>query len=81
MSVTIKDIKNRFNTLRVEQVASKQLFIVDLVGGGRVLVSYYTIVGIYEGIWKLTKEKYSRTTTRQLNSFAKGHNVVWVESL
>lgn len=83
MSVTIKDIKRVFNTVRVEQVNSKQLFKVDLVGGDRVLISYYTIVGRYiNNQWYLTKEKYSRTTTAQLHSFARQcFNHIWVDEL
>ena len=83
MTVTIKDINRVFSTTRVDQIDSKQLFKVDLVGGDRVLISYYTIVGRYkDNQWYLTKEKYSRTTTAQVNSFAKGClNHIWVDEL
>lgn len=83
MTVTIKDIEKAFSTTRVEQIAGKQLFKVDLVGGDRVLISYYTIVGKYiDNQWNLTKEKFNLTTTRQLNSFA-NHciNPIWVDTL
>jgi hypothetical protein len=54
------------NINEVKQVGSKQLFIVK----GMELYSYYTKVGYLEnGTWYLTTEKYSVTTSKQLNQF------------
>lgn len=69
--VTIKDIMNNFTVKRdkVKQVKSQQLFIVDLIGG-RVLISYYTVVGIFHNsIWYIDERKYSVTTTKQVSQF------------
>jgi hypothetical protein len=71
MRVTIKDITNNFNVQRdkVKQVKSQQLFIVDLIGG-RVLISYYTVVGLFHNsTWFIDERKYSVTTTKQVNQF------------
>lgn len=71
MTVTIKDIMIRFNVKRdrVKQFNSCQLFIVDS-GYGRILVSYRTIIGLYQNSkWYITSDKYSSTTTRQTNKF------------
>jgi hypothetical protein len=89
---TRKDIANQFGLPlnAVEQIDSKQLFIVDCSSypnsfdsysrkyySVSLLVSYRTIVGIYhtaDSEWKLTSKKYSITTTRQLSDFSKTHN-------
>ena len=70
--VTIKDIMNQFNVARdkVKQVKSMQLFIVDSPSYGRILVSYRTIIGMfYNGVWYITTEKYSVTTSKQTSTF------------
>lgn len=73
MRVTKKDIAWTFKVPvgAIKQIDSKQLFIVDLPDKGRVLVSYKTIVGRFTGNeWLLTTERYSVTTSKQLNQFA-----------
>ena len=89
---TRKDIANQFGLPldAIEQIGSKQLFIVDCSSypnsfdsysrkyySVSLLVSYKTIVGIYhtaDSGWKLTSKKYSVTTTRQLSDFSKTYN-------
>lgn len=75
MSVTKKDIMRQFNVeaFHVEQQGSKQLFIVDLPQCC-ILVSYLTIVGVCSGVWKLTEERFSSTTTAQTNKFIRENN-------
>lgn len=70
--VTKKDIMTRFDLResQVSQVGSKQLFIVDTIHNGRLLVSYYTVVGYFNDKWYLTRYKYSKTTSKQLTQFA-----------
>lgn len=78
MSVTKKDIQNRFGG-EVEQVGNKQLFIVTFPAY-QLLVSYHTIVGYRsEGTWLLTKAKYSNTTSKQLTQFSYRKTIGWVE--
>jgi hypothetical protein len=82
MKITIEQVSEKFNVpvSEVKQVKTKQLFIV----GNSKLVSYLTVVGISkEGVWYLTKEKQSQTTTQQVNTFARdtAFTVVWVDSL
>jgi hypothetical protein len=78
MPVTKRDIQTRFGGT-VEQVGSKQLFIV-CYPSYRLLVSYLTVVGFRaNGCWLLTTAKYSRTTSKQLNQFAGGKTVSWIE--
>lgn len=62
---------NRFNLKKsqVKQIGSKQLFIVD-TKNGRLLLSYYTVVGCFTDKWYLTRYKYSYTTSKQLTQFA-----------
>ena len=82
MSITKKDIKARFGG-EVAQVGSKQLFIVTFPTC-QLLVSYRTIVGYRsDGCWLLTKNKYSPTTSRQLNYFKYGriHGLIEQEHL
>jgi hypothetical protein len=70
MTVTIANIKSVYQTNDAIQLGSQQFFIVD----GNKLVSYYTTVGkLIYGVWHITPIKYSSTTTRQLNKFARNH--------
>lgn len=65
--ITKQTRKDLFKTDSVEQIGSKQLFIVN----GTALVSYTTIVGkLMEDTWYLSTEKYSVTTTKQCTQFA-----------
>jgi len=75
--VTKKDLMYKFNTQNVDQVASMQLFIVN----SNLLVSYKTIVGVLgvDDCWHITKNKYSPTTTRQINRFKKQNYHVLVD--
>jgi hypothetical protein len=78
MSVTKKDIQARFGG-EVEQVGSKQLFIVTYPTY-RLLISYYTIIGYRSEVtWLLTTKKYSRTTSKQLSQFSYRKTIGWVE--
>ena len=83
MSVTKQDIARHYGIelSDVKQINSKQLFIAD-IDNGTVLISYYTIVGKrIAGIWYLTGQKYSVTTSRQLTQFASGRTVVYVDDI
>lgn len=73
-NVTIKDIMIKFNVKRdkIKQFNSCQLFIVDSPMYGRILVSYQTIIGIYDFnncTWYITKEKFSVSTSKQTSQF------------
>lgn len=77
MSVTKQDIEQLYKPLSIYQVGKKQLFNCVILNKAccpiHVLISYKTIVGIYDSharTWILTKEKYSRTTSKQLTQFA-----------
>lgn len=73
MRVTKTDVSWIFNVQvdAIKQIDSKQLFIVDSPDKGRVLISYKTIVGRFtDNEWLLTTERYSETTSKQLNQFA-----------
>ena len=68
MEVTRKQVANSFGIAnsQVKQINSMQLFIIN----NDTLVSYKTIVGrLIDGVWYITSQRYSRTTTRQLNMF------------
>jgi hypothetical protein len=72
MSVNTKDIQLAYNVApnMVKQIASKQLFIVDTSYLGRLLVSYKTTIGVFHnGIWFITNEKFSPTTSKQTSQF------------
>ena len=72
MTVTKKDIQLAYNVApdKVKQVNSKQLFIVDTSYLGRLLVSYKTTIGLFHnGVWFITSEKFSVSTSRQTNQF------------
>ena len=74
MKVTIKTIMQIFevNRDKVRQIKSQQLFIVDTPYLGRLLVSYRTVVGIFHGgVWVISLEKHSTSTSRQVNSFTR----------
>lgn len=92
--ITLKNIRERFpNYTSYEQQGGKQLFVCSGYTGAdtannhnhnKILVSYLTIVGYYDAVlctWVLTKQRYSVTTTRQINCFAKGRNVTWIDTL
>jgi regulator of sigma D len=79
MPVTKQDIQARFGG-HIEQIDSKQLFVVNYPAK-QLLVSYLTIVGYRaQGAWLLTKAKYSHTTSKHLNMFARHQQtIVWLE--
>jgi len=81
--VTKKDIKDRFSLRdsQVSQIGNKQLYIVDTCHNGRLLLSYYTVVGYFNDNWYLTRHKYSQTTSRQLSQFARSTSfqVEWID--
>ena len=72
MTVTKTEITHRFNNITdIQQIDNKQLFTAT-VNNRRILISYYTIVGIYDftnSEWLITTEKYSITTSKQLTQF------------
>lgn len=74
MTIKIKDIQLAYNVPAnmVKQVKSMQLFIVDTSYLGRILVSYKTPIGVFHNsTWYLTTQKFSATTSKQTNIFAK----------
>ncbi|MFA5670243.1 MAG: hypothetical protein WC967_13455 [Balneolaceae bacterium] len=79
MAITKTTIKSRFpNAERIEQVKSKQLFIVYYVNFS-LLVSYTTVIGYKEhgsldNKWNITNRKYSQSTSRQVTYFHKYAN-------
>jgi hypothetical protein len=78
MAITKQAIKALFGG-EVQQVGSKQLFVVTYPTY-KLLVSYRTIVGYRsEGTWLLTKAKYSTTTSKQLTQFSHGKTIGWIE--
>jgi len=80
MSVTKKDVLRQYpDALNVSQVDSMQLFVITF-SKYELLQSYYTVVGVKTDKWYLTTEKYSVSTTRQMNKFAKYNICVRVES-
>lgn len=90
--ITLKDIREAFpNYTTYEQQGRKQLFVCSGYTGAdtadnhnKILVSYLTIVGYYDAVlctWVLTKRYYSVTTKRQVNWFAIGRNVTWIDTL
>ena len=63
----------------VKQVRCKDMAVAYLYNGDVLLYSYMTLVGVcMKDRWHLTTQKYSRTTSKQLASFAKGKEVTWV---
>lgn len=78
MKVTKKDISAIFGVSpgAIKQVGSKQLFLAyvytDEVGYQKILISYRTIIGVYDEMWHITTKKYSRTTSYQITAFSRG---------
>ena len=69
---TLKDIKARYTGHSVEQVGSKQLFIVYTGYGKALVLSYDTIIGVYsDDTLFLTTEKYSHTTSRHCSELSR----------
>lgn len=73
--VTKNDVANYYevNLSSVEQIDSKQLFVV-----GVNLISYLTVVGRYNPdiqAWELTDYNYSVTTSRQLTQFKRLNHI------
>jgi len=90
MKITRRYIANHcgVDITDVEQIGSKQLFIINnfLPSASKpveiILVSYYTIVGkLVAGTWHLTTQKYSVTTSKQLSQFARGRTVIYTDNL
>jgi hypothetical protein len=81
--VTKKDVMARFSLRdsQVRQIGAKQLFVIDTIHNGRLLISYYTVVGYFNDKWYLTKYKYSQTTSKQLTQFANNtsFHVEWID--
>jgi len=75
---TLTEIKLNFNDYRVEQVGSKQMFLVHGFKEGLSLVlSYTTIVGVVQyGKLYLTTTKYSPTTSKQCTQLARCYSTV-----
>lgn len=80
MNIKEQRVSNQFNASNVKQIDSKNLYIVSIADLNdlsnqyphKLLVSYWTIVGILKnGYWILTSKKYSRTTSTQLTYIRK----------
>ena len=78
---TLRTIKELYSDAEnCTQEGGKQLFIVDYKDYS-LLLSYVTIVGIrasWEN-WKLTKDRYSVTTSKQCNQFERVNSCERVE--
>jgi len=77
MSVTKKQIKELYpDALDIKQYGAKQLFKITYPNH-KLLLSYKTVIGVKETgeLWRFTNEKFSVTTTRQLNYFI---NSYWI---
>jgi hypothetical protein len=77
MAINIKQVSNFINihiptnTIQIEQQDNKQLFIVILDNGVKLLVSYLTVIGFKEGdTWVINTRKYSVTTSKQTSWFS-----------
>lgn len=77
MSVTKRNISAIFGVslAAIEQVGARQLFMAYIyteeLGYQKILISYRTVIGVYDGdIWHITTKKYSHTTSRQITSFS-----------
>jgi hypothetical protein len=65
----------------IKQEGSKQLFIVRR-SNTLELYSYFTKVGeMVDGVWNLTTNKYSRTTSKQLTQFARDKKVIYTDNI
>lgn len=78
MSVTKRNISAIFGVplSAIEQVGSKQLFIVNIssgdIGYRHILVSYRTIIGYNDSeFWYITTKRYSRATSCQITAFSR----------
>jgi hypothetical protein len=87
MSITLSTIRSMYPTYSYhERVGRKQLFVVSASAHPtqpqQLLVSYRTIVGKMgeDGVWILTRHKYSSTTSKQLSQFASGKSVIWQDT-
>lgn len=81
MKVTKESISAIFGVplSAIEQVGSKQLFIVNIssgdIGYRHILVSYRTIIGYNDNeFWYITTKKYSRTTSSQITAFSRNRS-------
>jgi len=74
MIVTKQQVKNmmsRYIEVRsVDRVGNKQLFVVN-TEDNCLLVSYFTVIGVYDCGWKYTDMKHSVTTAHQLAKFSR----------
>ena len=72
MKVTKQQVMNQIGLYidvdSVDQVGNKQLFVVH-TNKGSLLVSYYTVIGVYDRKWYYTNRSYSHTTSSQLGQF------------
>jgi len=71
MSVTKKQIKELYpDAVDIKQYGAKQLFRV-MYPNYKLLLSYTTVIGVKDNgeLWRFTQEKFSTTTTRQMNYF------------
>lgn len=72
MLVTKARVSEVFNVQRgtIKQYGSKQLFEFIVNDNQKILVSYLTIVAVYDPIistWVYTSEKFSRTTSAHIS--------------
>lgn len=74
----LDELKSSFPKLEIEQQDSANLFIVYLPNRYRLLVSYDTVIGVSVNYseWYITTERFSITTSTQVNKFRKGRDVL-----
>jgi hypothetical protein len=81
----VRELENMFpHAQKIEQQGSKHCAVVTHADGSKALYSYRTKVGsLTNGFWILTTIKYSPTTSKQLNLFARNSKipVVWQEDI
>jgi hypothetical protein len=74
---TTRQVQARYPNNTVEQVDSKQCWYVYFGTQNAIALSYETIVGCYvRGVFYLTTEKYSNTTTAQCTRMSRDFNTV-----
>ena len=73
MTVKLNDIKTRFYLDNASQVGSKQLFHgYSRYYKANVYISYYTMIAIeIDGVYLITNEYFSSTTTRHKSKIQK----------
>ena len=73
MTVRLKDVITTFNLVGGEQIGSKQLFKgYSEIYKANVYISYRTVIAFEDaGVWWITGEWFSRTTTNHKSEIRK----------